>query len=50
MIYDLVRTSPWRLFVTHDDPEFNNFGRRENPLRILVDVFYRETCMVWAYL
>jgi hypothetical protein len=33
-----VRTSPWRTFVTHDDPEYDNFGGVENPIRILVDV------------
>jgi hypothetical protein len=32
MIGELVRTSPWRLLVTLDGPEFDNFGRGDNSM------------------
>ena len=36
MIDELVRTSPGRLLITLDSPEFDNYGAGDNPMRILV--------------
>jgi len=38
MIGELVRTSPWRLLITLDGPEFYNYGGGDNSMRILVAV------------
>jgi hypothetical protein len=38
MIDELVRTSPWRLLFTLDDPQFHNFGGGENSMDILIGV------------
>jgi hypothetical protein len=38
MIGELVRTSPWRLLITLDGPEFDNFGGGENSMEVLVGV------------
>jgi hypothetical protein len=45
MIGELVRTSPWRLLVTLDGPEFDNFFGEDNFMRILVGMPFGETWM-----
>jgi hypothetical protein len=42
MTGELTRTSPWRLLVTLDGPEFDNFGGGKNSRRHLVGVFFTE--------
>jgi hypothetical protein len=38
MYGELVRTSPLRLLVTFDGSEFDNFGGRDNSMKLLVSL------------